>query len=117
VNESEFEAKSSDFVEVTINHVFPEHIKSAYSNHVVVQHTPDGEFYISFFELKHQLLLGTLEEVVAQSRQLSSLDAECVARLVVPNEKIPEIANALLENYGKYNERKSLIEDFKKKKG
>jgi Protein of unknown function (DUF3467) len=73
---------------------FPEHITSRYATNLVVQHT-EHEFTISFFELHPPLLLGSPEERKAQLEHIKSVRAECVARIIVAAERMPEFLKVL----------------------
>jgi len=85
-----------------IEHVYPEGQRSFFSNHITVQHTNEGEFTISFFEVLQPLLLGEPEDVEKQFSQLESAKATCLARVVIAADRMPKLIGALITNYETY---------------
>jgi Protein of unknown function (DUF3467) len=73
---------------------FPEHIASRYATNLVVQNT-EHEFTISFFEVHPPLLLGSPEERELQLQQTKSIRAECVARVIIAAERMPEFVRVI----------------------
>lgn len=92
---------------VAIRHVYPGAIQSTYANHILVNHTPQGEFQLSFFEIDHPILLGTPEERADQAEKIEAVDANCVARIVMTQERIEGLIQALGENYSNFKSNKS----------
>lgn len=91
-----------------INHIVPDNLRSSFVNHTVIQHTPDGDFYVSFFEIGPQFIaLGNEEERRKKIDELESVDAHCVSRIVLNKDKIPSLIAALAQNYQKYTEKQS----------
>jgi len=111
------ESTTRGMVELKINHVFPESTKTIYSNQMVVQHSPDGEFYIYFFEVKPPFIFGDPSEIEAQFKALSSINAECVAKIVVRAEKLPPFIAALAQNYSSFSEDAKDVQNLDDKKG
>ena len=73
---------------------FPEGLTGRYANQVLVQNG-QHECHVSFFEVRPLVLLGEPEEVREQVKDLKSVRAECVARIIVAKDFIPEIIKAL----------------------
>ncbi|MCZ7569916.1 MAG: DUF3467 domain-containing protein [Ardenticatenaceae bacterium] len=83
-----------------------EHVISRYATNLVVQHT-QNEFIISFFEVRPPLVLGTPEEVREQLNQMKSVRAECVGRIIVAAEKMPDFVRVLQANLETYLSRRA----------
>ena len=79
----------------------PEDIVSQYVTNMVVQHT-EHEFVISFFEVTPPLVLGEPDEIKTQLEQLGTVQAECVARIVVAASRMPEFVRVLQDNLENY---------------
>ena len=95
------EQEGENVYALPIEWYFPEHMTSRYATTLVVQ-TSEHEFTISFFELHPPLMLGSPEERKAQLEQIKSVRAECVARIIVAAERLPEFVKVLegqLEEY------------------
>ena len=93
--------QQSNGVALPISWHFPEGLHSRYATNVLVQ-SGQFEIIISFFEAQLPILLGQPEENKAKLEQLGSIQAECVAKIIVSPELMPTIINALqvgLENY------------------
>ena len=69
-------------------------IQSRYATNVLVQ-AGQYEFIISFFEAQIPLFAGQPEENKAMLEQLGAIRAECVGRIIVAAEQLPNIINAL----------------------
>jgi len=82
----------------------PDGILSRYVTNIVVQHT-EHEFIISFFEVRPPIVLGSDEEKEAQLKQIDSVRAECVARIVVAADRLPDFIRVLNENLATYRSR------------
>jgi hypothetical protein len=91
------EAEKGTPIAVPIEFSFPESLQSRYSNNFLVQHS-DGEFIISFFEVLPPVVLGEPQQVIEQLRQIKSVRADCVARIIVPSEKMPDLIRVLQDN-------------------
>jgi len=71
--------------------------KPVYANQMVVQYM-GSEFAIAFYAAFPPVLTGTDEERLAQASQIEKIPAICVARVVIPRERMPEIVEALAQN-------------------
>lgn len=78
-----------------------EHIKSQYADNIVVQ-ARKHDFIVSFFETQLPPFAGSPEETRAFLEQLGSIRAECVGRVTVAPEMMPEIILALQTAYNGY---------------
>lgn len=88
----------------------PANLISRYANNVVVQHGRN-EFIISFFEILPPLILGSDEEKKAQLEKISSVQAECVARIILSPEQVEEIIRVLQDTLEKYQGGREEEED------
>jgi hypothetical protein len=75
----------------------PDNILTRYATNMVIQQN-GSEFIIMFFEIRPPLVFGTLEEQKAQLGKVESAQAECVGRIVVTPERMPEFAKAFLDS-------------------
>jgi hypothetical protein len=87
----------------SIAHIFPDGQRLQFANHMTVQHTNEGEFTISFFEIFQPVFLGNPEEIKKQKEKLGGvIPANCIARLVVSAARMPQFIGALIKNYEIY---------------
>jgi len=84
-------------------------VASRYANHVLVQ-GGQKEVFISFFEIRPPFLIGTPEEITNQAKKIASVPADCVGRIVVPNELMPNIIQAFQAIWDKKRDRTELSE-------
>lgn len=92
----------SDGKFVAINHVFPAGHRSAFANHFVIQQNQAGEFKLSFFELDEPLILArTPEERQEKLDELTSVNAVCVATVVMTKARMAQVLKAIAENITK----------------
>ncbi len=78
-----------------------DNVISRYATNLTVQHT-EHEFIVSFFEITPPLLLGSAEDRKAKAEQLSSVRANCIARIIVAAERMPKFVSVLQENLAGY---------------
>jgi hypothetical protein len=64
------------------------------------------EFLISFFEAQPPILLGTPEENKARYQELGAIHAECVAKIIVAAERLPEFIQVLQTTLALYSAAK-----------
>jgi hypothetical protein len=76
-----------------------------------VQHSDDGQFIFSFYEVLPPVLLGDSDEIREQLNKLQSITANCVARLVISSVEVPKIIGALAQNYEKFINSKTDTND------
>ena len=84
---------------------FPEDITSRYATNLVVQHS-EHEFIISFFEVERPVVVGPPEYVEARLKEITSVRANCIARIIVAAERMPEFVRVLQLNLEKYLTKK-----------
>jgi hypothetical protein len=94
---------------VPIEWQFPASLVSRYATNLVVQQG-EHEFIISFFEIHLPMLLGLPEQRKATIDQLETVPAECVARLIVAAERMPEFVKVLQEQLEQYRSRRQTPE-------
>jgi len=79
--------------QVSIEWHIPEGTVSRYATNMVVQHS-EQEFILSFFELLPPIILGSPQEL-EKLEMMSSVRAECIARVIVSTERIPKFIQVL----------------------
>lgn len=90
--------------EVVINHIFPCGLKGVYANQMIVQNTLN-EFTISFFQILQPPILKP-EDI----EKVETIDAECVARVIVSPDKMGEFVDAINRNWGRFLEKQKLVQ-------
>lgn len=90
-------SSAGESITLEIELEFPKELTSRYANHVMIQRGPN-ESYLSFFELQPPVIVGTPEERDQQRKQLKSVRAVCVARLIIPNGFLPAVLKMFQEN-------------------
>lgn len=101
-NEKNVEFDESTGKLVRLEHVVSPGVQTQFANHAVVQHTRDGDFYISFFEAVPPLIVGDPGEVDEQFKQIESISANCITRIVVSANQMPKLIGALIKNHQVY---------------
>jgi hypothetical protein len=91
-------------VQLPIDYAHAEEIISRYANNIVIQHTKH-EFIISFFETLPPILIGEPNNIKSKLEKLGRVRANCVARIVVSVENMPDFVNAIQENLKKYQSK------------
>lgn len=79
---------------------FPEDMISGYATNMLVQ-AGEHELYVSFFEAPPPVLLGP-EDV----KNLESVNAECIARIIIAPERMPEFIGVLQKQLDTFNQKK-----------
>jgi hypothetical protein len=92
-------------LELPIEWHLPESLITRFVTNMVVQYN-GPEFIISFFETMPPVILGEITEEVAREK-LSSIRAECVARVVVATERMPAFVKALQTNLERHQSIKA----------
>ena len=82
--------------------VIPDTIRTDHATHLVVQQQ-GSEFTFLFFEAESLLFTGTPEEQVAQYEKLPTVNAKCVAKVVMSADRIAEVTNNLIESVNRFN--------------
>jgi hypothetical protein len=84
---------------IPIEHVLPIDQKVIFANHFAVQND-NGVYHLIFFQITPPLIIGSDEAKAKMLGDLNSVQAVCTARIVVANEFMPKIIQALVENHG-----------------
>ncbi|MHB8626013.1 MAG: DUF3467 domain-containing protein [Aggregatilineales bacterium] len=71
-----------------------ETVSAKYATNIVVQRA-EHEVIISFFEIYPPIILGSREEMAEQIQEITSVRAECVARIVLSPARLSEFINLL----------------------
>ena len=90
--------------QVKLKYIYPEDLQTHFVSNIVVDHQPD-RFVISFFEVFPPPVLA--ESDADRQRivdSLDSIDAKCVARLVVTPQTMEQFVRVMSENFGNYRE-------------
>ncbi len=80
----------------------PEDLISRYATNMIVQMT-ENEFVISFYELPPPIIIDPIKDL----ENLNSVAAECVARIIVAGNKMPEFVEVLSRQVAAYKEKKA----------
>src|ERR1700726_2569692 len=97
----EKEQQEADKITLSVDWHYPEGLQSRYANNVLVQ-AGQLEFTISFFEMQIPPLLGSPEENTVKLKELESVRAECVSKIVVNPELMQGLISALQTELEKY---------------
>jgi hypothetical protein len=88
-----------------IERTYPLDLQTHFVTHFVVQGQPEY-FIMSFFELLPPPILGDTEEEKRQQLEaMASIEAKCVARLVVPSDAMREFIETVSQNYENWQQR------------
>jgi len=90
-----------------ITHVYPEGLVTKFTNHAIVQHSEQGEFYLSFFEIVPPAIFGTSEEErLEQIDKIENVSARCISRFVMTEDRMKAIVGAIVANLSKSEARR-----------
>ncbi len=95
---------------VKINRVYPPDLETRHANNIVVQHDQDN-FFLSFFDVWAPVIIGTEEEKQELIEAIDSIDARCVARIVLSSTRAKELIELLNQNIQMYESRFILKRD------
>src|SRR3954451_1647345 len=79
---------------VKVEPVIPADVVSRYANIFSIQ-LLEGNYVLSFFEARPPVILSAPETQAEVMAKVDSIPAECVARVIVPPSRIPEILRVL----------------------
>jgi hypothetical protein len=96
--------------ELPIEWHIPDGMTGRHATNIVVQYV-EGEYVVSFFELVPPIVLGEPEERLKQIEQLTSVRAQCVARIVVPAHKMEGFIGAFVQTFTNVTSRMSEQEE------
>ena len=83
----------------------PEDLPTKAVSNVVITHTEEGEFFITYFEVVPPVLLGDSERFEA----IDSVRAKAVARIMVVADRMPGMIKALQDNYDTWRRRREAV--------
>lgn len=90
--------------QVRVVRKYPEELQSFFISNIVVQHEPD-RFILSFFEVWPPVIIGeTDDEKKRLLDSLESVEAKCVARIVLSPERMKEFLQIANDNYSKFEQ-------------
>jgi hypothetical protein len=81
-------------ITLSVEHHTPDSVITRLSNNFTTQLAPGG-VYLSFYEAVLPLIMGDPEDVKLKFSKITSIRAECVARIFVPNEHFAEFTNTI----------------------
>ncbi|SRR6266446_670242 len=79
-----------------IKWIIPDSIRTDHATHLLMQQQ-GSEVVLLFFELQGPVLTGTPEEQLATYKELTSIEAKCVAKLVMSRENVNLVASSFIE--------------------
>ncbi len=85
---------------IPLKWIFPDNLDTKYANNFIVNYDAQADTYqLSFFEAKSPLILAeNLDARKKMVEQLESVDAVCVATIVISAKRIEAILDALKTN-------------------
>ncbi|MHB1294389.1 MAG: hypothetical protein ACYC4R_05255 [Anaerolineae bacterium] len=81
---------------VRIDWHVPEGLPTLAATNMVISHTAEGEFFVTFFEVRPPIILDGQEDAL---RNTTSVTATAVARVMLASSRMPGIIEALQGNY------------------
>jgi hypothetical protein len=84
-------------VEIPIEWDIPDNLVARYATNMVVQRL-ENEYLISFFEVKPPIILVEPDEIESKLKELKSIRANCVAQIIISEDKMPSFVSALESN-------------------
>jgi hypothetical protein len=76
------------FLPKPVKWIIPDSIRTDHATHLVVQQQ-GSELILLFFEVRTPLFVGTPEEQLAAMQAIESVEATCIARIVLSIENVP----------------------------
>lgn len=90
---------------VPIKYVIGSDVATKYVNNVVIHYSPDGDFYLSFFEIVPPIIMAdTEEEKQKQLQEIPAVDARCVGRISLTKERVRSLIGALVQQLKRVEE-------------
>ena len=90
-------------IKLPVHWTNPQDVISRYATNMLVQHTED-EFVISFFEIHPPIITPATEQLP------EFVEAECVARIIVNENRLDQFIEALQTNLNNYREKQTADE-------
>ena len=97
-------ARAVEIPPVPVEWYIPEHIKTYYVTDMTVQFT-GHDFVVSFFELRPPVILGSISERMEQAKRLKSVRKQCITRVAVNVERMPDFIKAFQTNLKRYKDQ------------
>jgi hypothetical protein len=88
------EEKTPVSVDLPIEFLIPDHIKTKLANMFTVQQV-DGGFFILFYEMMPPIFIGEQEQFFELASSGKTAKAECVSRLFIPSTRIESFIDTL----------------------
>jgi hypothetical protein len=110
MSEAESEKQSLQQILLPVEWHVPDSMRNAYADTVAAQ-PRKHDIIISFFETQPPVMGGDAEQNRALLEKLGSVRAECVGKIVVAAELIPEIIQVLQTAYSGYLTAKEVQKD------
>lgn len=107
MSDADQERQEIQRVNIPVEWHIPDQIESRYATNVLVQ-AGQNEIVISFFETQLPILTGTPEENAARLEQLASIRANCIGRIIVAPDLVPNIISALQTGLNAYRVTKEV---------
>lgn len=104
--QTEPEQRESEGITLSVDWHFPEGLQSRYANNMLVQ-TGEHEFVISFFEMQLPTLLGSPEENQTKLKEMGTIKAECVSKIIVSPGVVQGFIDALQTELDKFSSQES----------
>jgi hypothetical protein len=83
-----------------IQRTFPESLPPLPSNHFVIQ-TSEHEAHLFFFHIRPPIILGSDADLRRAASELTHVTAECVAEIVIPITRLPELTRVFVDTLNK----------------
>jgi hypothetical protein len=90
--------------EVTVRHILPGGMLSVYCDQLIIQNT-FNEFTLSFFQLIQPVIIKPEDLEKAET-----VDAQCVARIIVSPNKMGEFVDVINQNWQRFSEKQKLAD-------
>jgi hypothetical protein len=105
------------YLEIKVERNYPDDLRSYFVSNIVIQHQPDF-FILSFFELwPPAIVADTEEEKKIMVDSLTTVEAKCVARIVLTPARMKELQELIAQNLSSYAELLQTITQEEQKEG
>lgn len=96
---------------IPIRFTISDDVKTMYANNVIVNHTPEGDFYLSFFEVLPPIVIGDAEQVRHAINSIDYVEAKCLTRIVINADRVKGLIAALVQNMTKFSSKEEQVKD------
>ncbi len=101
--------EKEELITIPLEFYIPDDLPTHYSTNMVVQHG-QHEFTIYFFEARPPLIIDSAESM----KKLESIQAKCVAKIVVSPDRMKEFIDVWNDNFEKYKSKYQKKDNNKK---